>query len=221
MMRQGGRPQVYRTAMPAPPTLGPEEKRAALAGVLQTASFLRAEQLRNFLRFICEMEMSGRASEITEYLIGVEALGRPPGYSTAEDSIVRRRAIDLREKLDEVYATELSGARVRIELPKGRYVPHFVRTPAPANGRPGEEKPVPPASSLRPFLLGVFVGGAVTAAVVSMVRRPAAARVPAPEVGITYEAESAANVLHGATTVGTCGACSGGARVRNIGNSPG
>ena len=89
-----------------PPSL--EDKRAALESVLQTAAFVRAGQLRSFLRFVCEMEMEGRAPEITEYLIGVEALGRAAGYSTAEDSIVRRRAIDLRDKLDEVYATELA-----------------------------------------------------------------------------------------------------------------
>src|SRR5579859_6722368 len=104
-----------------------KEKREALEEVLRSERFFRAEQLRNFLRYICEMELAGRGSELCESLIGIEALGRPADYTPTEDASVRRRAGDLRDKLQEVYATELAGSRVRIELPKGKYVPRFVR----------------------------------------------------------------------------------------------
>jgi hypothetical protein len=214
---------MYRTAMPGSREVTPEDKKSALEGVLQTASFLRAEQLRNFLRFICEMEMAGRAGEITEYLIGVEALGRPAGYSTAEDSIVRRRAIDLREKLEEVYTGELAAARVRIELPKGRYVPHFVLAPAVPNG--AAAVPMPPvaaaarASTWRTFAVGFVAGALAAAAAFVMAQRLHAPPRREPEPGVVYEGESPDNVLHGATTIGSCPSCSGGARVRNIGNS--
>jgi hypothetical protein len=40
-----------------------------------------------------------------------------------------------------------------------------------------------------------------------------------PEPGIAYEAEAASNTLNGATSVGECAACSGRARVRNLGKS--
>jgi len=102
-----------------------EEKRAALDQVLQSAHFERADQLRSFLRYVCEMELAGRGAELNEHLIGVEALGRPPGYSTTDDSGVRRCAHTLRLKLEEAYATDLAGARVRIELPRGGYQPRF------------------------------------------------------------------------------------------------
>jgi hypothetical protein len=101
------------------------EKRAALEEVLRSATFLRASQVRNFLRYICEMELAGRGATLHEYLIGVEALGRPTAYSTEDDSSVRRRAYALRQKLDEVYAKELTDARIRIDVPKGSYVPRF------------------------------------------------------------------------------------------------
>jgi hypothetical protein len=101
------------------------DKRAALDQVLRSATFLRASQVRNFLRYICEMEFAGRASTLHEYLIGVEALGRPTAYSTDDDSSVRRRAYALRQKLDEVYAKELVDAPIRIDVPKGSYVPRF------------------------------------------------------------------------------------------------
>jgi hypothetical protein len=101
------------------------DKRAALEAVLRSATFTRASQVRNFLRYICEMELAGRGESLHEYLIGVEALGRPTAYSTDDDSSVRRRAYALRQKLDEVYAKELTDARIRIDVPKGGYVPRF------------------------------------------------------------------------------------------------
>ena len=101
------------------------EKRAALEEVLRSATFLRASQVRNFLRYICEMEFAGRAAALHEYLIGVEALGRPTAYSTEDDSSVRRRAYALRQKLEQVYANELADAPIRIDVPKGSYVPRF------------------------------------------------------------------------------------------------
>jgi len=39
---------------------------------------------------------------------------------------LNRRAYALRQKLDRVYADELTEAKVRIEVPKGSYVPRFV-----------------------------------------------------------------------------------------------
>ena len=107
-------------------TVDDVEKRAAMEQVLQSATFLRASQVRNFLRYICEMELAGRASALHEYLIAVEAMGLPSTYSTDDDSSVRRRAYALRQKLDRVYADELTEAKVRIVVPKGSYVPRFV-----------------------------------------------------------------------------------------------
>src|SRR4029453_14615033 len=101
------------------------EKRAALEEVLRSATFLRASQVRNFLKYICEMEFAGRADTLHEYLIGGEAPGRPTAYSTEDDSSVRRRAYALRQKLDEVYAKELTDARIRIDVTTGSYVPRL------------------------------------------------------------------------------------------------
>jgi hypothetical protein len=116
------------------------EKRAALEQVLQSATFVRAGQVRNFLRYICEMEFAGRAAALHEYLIGVEAMGRPTAYSPEDDSSVRRRAYALRRKLEEVYARELTDARVRIDVPKGSYVPRFLPV---VSARPAQDAVLP------------------------------------------------------------------------------
>ena len=116
---------------PKPATLSSEEKKAALEAALASEAFARSEQLRSFLRFVCEMEMSGRAGEVTEYLIGVQALGRPPDFSPLGDSSVRTRAYELRQRLQRYYTVENPQAKVRIELPKGTYTPSFsVMSPA-------------------------------------------------------------------------------------------
>ena len=120
------------------------DKRHALEQVLTSATFVRASQVRNFLRYICEMELRGLGHTLHEYLIGVEALGRPNAYSTDEDSSVRRRAYALRRKLDQVYATELANAKIRIDVPKGSYVPMFSRNDARAARRVPQPLPAGP-----------------------------------------------------------------------------
>ena len=86
------------------------DKRAALEQVLTSATFVRATQVRNFLALHLRDGAARPGHTLHEYLIGVEALGRPNAYSTDEDSSVRRRAFALRRKLDEVYAHELAHA---------------------------------------------------------------------------------------------------------------
>jgi len=125
------------------------DKRAALEQVLTSTTFVRASQVRNFLRYICEMELRGLGHTLHEYLIGVEALGRPNAYSTDEDSSVRRRAFALRRKLDEVYARELAHAPIRIVVPKGSYVPFFVSNPANEVARDAYRHSSAPAVSRR------------------------------------------------------------------------
>jgi len=102
------------------------EKREALEAVLNSTSFARSVQLRAFLRHICEMELAGRTSELTEYQIATEVLGRRKDIDLGDDSSVRNRAYDLRQRLEKYYASEQPAAAVRIEIPLGGYVPAFL-----------------------------------------------------------------------------------------------
>ena len=108
--------------------IGAEEKLRALEEVLQSETFSRSGRLRGLLRFICEAEINGRENELNEYTIGVMALGRPQDFSPLEDSSVRSRAHELRQRLEKYYASEAPHALVRIELRKGSYVPRFINT---------------------------------------------------------------------------------------------
>ncbi|MBL8214650.1 MAG: hypothetical protein JNK87_28270 [Bryobacterales bacterium] len=104
-----------------------DEKREALELALHSRTLARAEQLRTILRYLVEEDLAGRAGEITEHLIGVEVLGRPANYSPAEDSSVRTRAYELRQKLEKLYQMEARDAPVQIVLPKGTYAPQYTK----------------------------------------------------------------------------------------------
>lgn len=110
------------------------------------------------------MEISGRAAELSEYLIGVKALGRPEDYSPLADSSVRTRAHELRQRLHRYYTVEKPNAPVRIELPKGSYTPNFLTAPAPADQSLAHQE-LPPSRS-RPVpagWIGAFLAGAAVA----------------------------------------------------------
>jgi hypothetical protein len=135
---------AYRTE-----SLTAEQKQAALDAVLRSNTFARSDQLKSFLRYVCEMEIAGHGHELTEYLIGVEALGRPSQYSPGDDSAVRNRAFALRKKLQEFYERENPEATIRIELHKGSYCPHFVES-GPLEKPTGNGVSTSQASSLAP-----------------------------------------------------------------------
>src|SRR6267143_4767811 len=99
--------------------------RAELELVLKSQTFWRSERHARFLRFICETTLSGEASKLNEYLIAHSVFDRGAEYSSGEDSVVRRQAYSLRQKLKDYYSEEGKNNPVRIELPTGRYVPTF------------------------------------------------------------------------------------------------
>lgn len=120
-----------------------DEKLRIVDEVLRSESFARSERLKSLLRFLCEAEIEGREADLTEYTIGTMALGRPADFSPLEDSSVRSRAHELRQRLEKYYAVEAPAAPVRIELRKGSYIPRFCLVP-----REDEAEVTAPASSI-------------------------------------------------------------------------
>ena len=134
----------------------PDRARAAVDEVLASETFARSEQLRNFLRYVCDRALAGQGKEINEYSVAVEALGKDAGFSPGDDSSVRRSAYELRQKLQKYYDVEKRDAATRVELPKGSYTPRFVET----GSRPPE-----PVQAKRSFVVwGVLAVLAVSLA---------------------------------------------------------
>ncbi len=118
---------THPTSIIDPADLIADEFEAEIQSVLRSPQFERSEKLQKFLRFICDLTIRGESNKINEYLIGAEVFLRGPDYSPSEDSVVRRQAHTLRQKLQEFYSGEGSTHALRIELPIGRYVPSFRR----------------------------------------------------------------------------------------------
>ena len=123
----------------------PAEIRAELDRILGSATFADAERARKFLTFVVENALAGRATEIKESVIAVEALGRPPSFDPRSDPIVRVEAGRLRTKLLSYYHSEGSNDAVLIDLPKGGYIPLFHErsspVPPPENNRGLKRRP--------------------------------------------------------------------------------
>jgi serine/threonine-protein kinase len=106
------------------------EIREYLDKVLASSSFAGAPRVQQFLRFVAEETLEGRAGEIKESVVAVHVFGRRSGFDSRSDSVVRVHATHVRKRLREYYRTEGLHDGVVIELPPGAYVPAF----RPANG---------------------------------------------------------------------------------------
>jgi Tol biopolymer transport system component len=105
--------------------------RAHLEKVLASAPFEGSARMRRFLQYVVEITLSGQSDLLKESLIGVEVFDREVGYDPKLDAIVRVEARRLRLKLLEYYQGEGATEAIRIELPKGSYVPEFRTVEAP------------------------------------------------------------------------------------------
>jgi tetratricopeptide (TPR) repeat protein len=110
--------------------------REHLAELLASRLFRSAKRLSLFLTFVVDKELVGEGEIIKEYVIATEVYGRGSDYDPQIDSTVRVEASRLRAKLRNYYASEGANAPVRIELPKGSYVPIFTTTAQEPRAQP-------------------------------------------------------------------------------------
>ncbi len=93
--------------------------------VASSETFEKSPRLRAFLLHVCQCALEDRSEEATESQIGIYVYGRPPGYNSTEDNIVRSQARVLRMKLEHHFANEGKDEPVIITIPKGHYLPVF------------------------------------------------------------------------------------------------
>lgn len=97
----------------------------AVAHLLASATLERSPRARELLEYLAECRFTGRVEDVKEQIIGERLFGRPPGYNSAEDNIVRVAARQLRTKLHEFYESEGRAEACVLEIPKGGYLPKF------------------------------------------------------------------------------------------------
>jgi len=102
-----------------------EQCRAELAVVLASSGFKRSPKLSRLLAYLCDKQLTGKAGDINEYSIAIEALGRNASFNPQQDAVVRVDLYHLRKRLKEYYGTEGAEHSLRIQIPNGQYTPEF------------------------------------------------------------------------------------------------
>jgi adenylate cyclase len=108
----------------------------ALERLLASADFDASPRSREFLRHVVEETAAGRAAQLSQVLIARRVFKRPDDFDPGLDPIVRIQAVRLRRSLERYYLLSGADDPVRIELPRGGYVP-LLRWATPA------ERPIP------------------------------------------------------------------------------
>ncbi len=138
--------------------------RVQLGQILNSADFAQSGRINAFLSFVVEETLAGRSDRLKEYTIATTVFDRDESFDPQTNTIVRVEAGRLRRRLERYYLTDGREDPVRIDLPKGSYVPLFrpaqaQAEPAPArapqaNDAPGDialEYPKGPSIAVLPF----------------------------------------------------------------------
>ncbi len=99
--------------------------RDLIGRVASSGQLRKSPRLRELFVYLCQHTLSGEAGDLRESAIGAEVFGRPSGYDTGSDNVVRVSVFQLRKKLEQYFAAEGVSERSVILIPKGRYVVEF------------------------------------------------------------------------------------------------
>jgi adenylate cyclase len=144
-------------ALPLPT---PEAIRTQLGCILASPEFQLPERGRAFLRYVVEESLAGRAKRIKAYSIAVEVFGRDEGI-TPDDPVVRIEAARLRRALERYYLVAGQSDPIRIDIPKGSYVPVFTSCVQGTIESNPVEAASQPKSSILPLLFKRNLGPAI------------------------------------------------------------
>ena len=142
----------------------PEDIRAQLDRMIASPEFPNAGHAHAFLRYVVEETLAGRAERIKGYSIAIEVFNRDEGFNQ-DDPVVRIEAGRLRRTLERYYLIAGKDDPVRIDIPKGKYVPYFSWNEAGTVAEPAVAPVVAPPKSLfaRPGRLAAWMLAAAIA----------------------------------------------------------
>jgi hypothetical protein len=161
--------------------LGAEPIRAQVARIVQNRNLKLSEGQGRLLFYLAEKSISGEADDLKEYIVGVDAFGKPPSYDPRQESVVRTQVARLRQKLADYYNAEGANDPILVDLPKGGFKMNFEERPPAPEARLAERTPV--GWHLREKLLAAALVFAVAGAVFFSAR-PIRAKRSNPESAV-------------------------------------
>jgi len=93
--------------------------------ILNSPEFNATDALRAFLQYVVRKTLAGQADEIKRYAVATEVFGRREDFDQATDPVVSIQANKLRRALERYYLVAGQNDRIRIDMPKGTYIPTF------------------------------------------------------------------------------------------------
>jgi hypothetical protein len=158
-----------------------ETCQALLDRILTSPQLKRSTRMRELLAYVGRRALEGGCEQIREQEIGTQVFGRPAGYDTSVDNIVRVNATELRKRIDAFFETQGIHEPLLMEIPRGSYIPVFRYRPVestivsgaeiPALVREPESRPAidvppqlpalpaPPAGRQWPWIAGTIAAG--------------------------------------------------------------
>ena len=107
------------------PGISPDAILEQLDRILSHPEFRATRQQRAFLQFVVTETLEGREHEIKGYTVATQVLGRKANFDPKSDPAVSIQANRLRNALERYYLVAGNEDPIRIDIPKGTYVPTF------------------------------------------------------------------------------------------------
>jgi adenylate cyclase len=96
-----------------------------LERMLSSPDFNATPQQAAFLKYVVDQALSGNAGLIKAYTVATDVFGRGPDFEQSIDPVVSIQASRLRRAIERYYLTAGQHDPIRIDIPKGTYVPAF------------------------------------------------------------------------------------------------
>ncbi|MGW8195480.1 MAG: tetratricopeptide repeat protein [Desulforhopalus sp.] len=98
-----------------------------LEKIIASPEFHATSQQCDFLTFVVTETLAGRSGTIKGYTVATQVFGRTEDFDAQKDPIVSIQANKLRRALERYYLVVGKLDPIRIDIPKGAYIPTFVR----------------------------------------------------------------------------------------------
>ena len=119
---------------------------AALARILESDAFTRSRRNSELLDYLVRNTLAGQSGTLNGTTIAQDVFGKGAEFDPASDPSVRVQMGRLRKMLVDYYEGIGSAETLRIDVPKGSYVPVFKLEPASAAAQPSSADLQPTAA---------------------------------------------------------------------------
>lgn len=140
-----------------------DERWAVAARVWNSATLRRSAKLRDLLLYLCHRWWLENADELREQEIGVDVFQRPANYDSAQDTLVRVQASQLRKRLERYFNEEGRDEPLILEIAKGTYEP-ILRERLTVAAPPPIETPLPAEPAANRWIIRLLAAACVVLA---------------------------------------------------------